>query len=65
MTNNARRNEKRKAREAQMLVEEQAREVELARRTRLTMWERIEESDASDSVKEILHMIAEQCGLEN
>lgn len=64
MSNNARRNEKRKAREAQMMRDEEARLIEESRRARLTMWARIEESDASESVKEILHMLAEQCGME-
>jgi hypothetical protein len=44
---------------------EEARLAEEARRANLTIWERIEESDASDSVKELLHMLAEKCGLEN
>ncbi len=34
------------------------------RKATLTMWERIEEADASADVKEILHMLAEKLGLE-
>jgi hypothetical protein len=40
------------------------RAVEEGRKADLTMWERIEEADASGDVKEILHMIASHSGLE-
>lgn len=63
--NNQRNNERKARREAERLATEEARLEEEARRSRLTMWERIEESDASESVKELLHMLAEKCGLEN
>jgi hypothetical protein len=62
---NYRKNEKKREREREDWAREEARLTEEARRARLTMWERIEESDASESVKELLHMLAEKCGLEN
>jgi NTP pyrophosphatase (non-canonical NTP hydrolase) len=41
-----------------------SQERENARLASLTMGERIEVSDASSSVKELLHMLAEAAGLE-
>jgi hypothetical protein len=40
----------------------EAREYD--RKQALTMWERIEESNASEDIKEILHLLAEKVGLE-
>ena len=40
------------------------REAEEFRKSKLSMWGRIEEADASDSVKEILHMLAQSVGEE-
>lgn len=56
--------EKRALREAQWEQESMARAVEHARKEALSMWERIEESDASADVKDILHRIATHVGLE-
>ena len=61
----SRKAEKRRLREEESWRREEARLQEEARLAKLTTWERIEESDASDSVKDILHRIATQCGLEN
>lgn len=41
-----------------------AREMEIARKASLTMWERIEEADVSADVKEILHLMALKLGVE-
>jgi hypothetical protein len=56
--------ERRARREREDWEREEARLTEESRRARLTMWERIEECDASSSVKELLHMLAEAAGLE-
>ncbi len=50
--------EKRERQERESRVREEARLAEERRRSCLSMYERIEESDASPSVKEILHMLA-------
>jgi hypothetical protein len=55
------RNAKYEREEAEQRREE-AREE--ARKEALSMWERIEEADASADVKDILHRIACQTGLE-
>ena len=55
---------RRAANEAEWQRNYEARQLEEARKAALNMWERIEESDASDDVKEILHMLAEKAGLE-
>lgn len=44
--------------------QQQERANEQLRKTRLTMWERIEEANASDDVKDILHRICEKIELE-
>jgi hypothetical protein len=59
------KNKKRAERNAQWAREQEAMERERHRKDALIMYDRIEESDASDDVKDILHRIAEQCGLEN
>lgn len=41
-----------------------ARIKEENRKASLSMWERIEEADASFEVKEILHLLAEKLGME-
>lgn len=57
-----------KERRAQIALErenaDRVRAVEENRRLNLTVWERIEEADASDDVKELLHMFADKLGLE-
>ena len=60
MSSRARRDEKRKEWEVESARLAQERD----RRAALTMWERIEESDASADVKEILYLLAEKSGLE-
>jgi thymidylate kinase len=60
MSNSARRKE----REAEFEKEQDARRVEEARKDALTMWERIEEADANDDMKDILHRLASHIGLE-
>lgn len=55
---------RRREREVEMRVQDEARRREEARRAALSMYERISESDASADVKEILHMLAEKVGLE-
>lgn len=60
MSNSRRRAEREAEREAADLL----RRREEIRREALSMWERIEESDADWRVKEILHMLAEKLGLE-
>lgn len=50
--------------EAEWEAKQASNERERARREALTMWERIEESDASPDVKDILHRMAEHLGLE-
>lgn len=57
--------EKRALREAQRDRDDMARAVEHARKEALSMWERIEESDASADVKDILHRIATHVGMES
>jgi len=56
----SRKQEKREQRERECAIEQEAREREERRRATLSMYDRIEESDASPSVKEILHMLAER-----
>ena len=43
----------------------EAESQERARKENLTMYDRIEESDASDDVKDILHRLALHAGLES
>ena len=64
MSNWKRQAEKRAEASRAAEVERRIREGEARRKEALTMWERIEEADASADVKEILHMIAEKVGLE-
>lgn len=45
--------------------EDRKQQQENARKESLSMWERIEEADISGDLRDILHRIAEQCGLEN
>lgn len=60
MSSTARRREKRIELEKQPAADE----IEQRRKNSLTMWERIEESDASTDVKDVLHRMAEFLGLE-
>lgn len=60
MSNPARRREKQIERANQQIADEE----EQRRKNSLSMWERIEESDASADVKDILHRMAEFLGLE-
>lgn len=60
----SRKIERRREREAEWDAEDQARRAEEARKDALSMYERIEESDASSSVRDILHRMAEKLGLE-
>jgi hypothetical protein len=64
MANNKRRAEKRAEREKQYELEDAIRRAEEHRRSELTMWERIEEADTPERIKEVLHMIATHCGAE-
>ena len=64
MANNQRRNEKKREREEQYELEDAIRRAEEHRRSELTMWERIEEADTPEQIKEVLHMIASHCGAE-
>jgi hypothetical protein len=52
--------QKREAKEAAYEAQDEARRAEEARVASLSMWERIEECDASESVKAILHILAEK-----
>lgn len=61
----ANKQRKREEREARLLAESEEREREEKRKAALTMWERIEEADASADVKEILHMMAQKLGMED
>jgi hypothetical protein len=56
MSSPERRRQKQKEREDQWLRDS----TERARRDGLSLYERIEESGASESVKEILHILAEK-----
>lgn len=60
MSSKERRAEKQREWEAQQA----AANVERCRKEALTMYERINESDASEDVKDILHRIAQHVGLE-
>lgn len=60
MSSKQRREEKR--RQADIDYDLHMREE--ARKASRSMWERIEEADASGDVKEILHMLASYVGLE-
>ena len=55
---------RRKEKQAQYDRELTDRVVEQARKDSLDMWERIEESDASADVKDILHRLAAKMGME-
>ncbi|XUM19782.1 hypothetical protein ACRAVF_19135 [Bradyrhizobium oligotrophicum S58] len=57
------KHERRTEREAQREAEQAARRAEERRKDALEMWERINESDASDDVKDILHRMAQHMGL--
>lgn len=59
------RDERRARQEAEFNAEYEKRQREVARKAALTMWERIEEAEASDDVKDILHRIAVHVGLED
>jgi hypothetical protein len=60
----SRRDERRRERERQYEIEDEARRREQARKDALTMWERIEEAKDVSDMKEILHMLAQEMGLE-
>ena len=60
-----RKNERRAEKRAQWEEEQRAQEAEHARRAGLTMWERIEEFVPDEELKNILHKLAEKCGLED
>lgn len=64
MINYARRDARRAAVYTAAEAAEAVRERDRARKAALSMWSRIEETDASDDLKEILHKLAEACGLE-
>lgn len=64
MSWNQRKAERRAERTAESNRQYEAHMREEARKACLPMWERIEEADASPSVKEILHMLAEKLGME-
>lgn len=55
---------RRAQREAEFDKECELRRLEDARKDALRMWDRIEEADASEDVKDILHRIVEQLGIE-
>ena len=56
---------RRAERQAEFEAEQERRRREEVRRAALTMWERIDEAEASSDVKELLHMFAEKLGLED
>ena len=58
-----RKTERRREREAEYEAQDRARLTEEARKDALSMYERIEESDACSSVRDILHRMAEKLGL--
>ena len=60
----SRKSERRKEREAEWATEDEARRAEERRKAALSMWERIEEMDGQNDIREILHMLAEKLGLE-
>lgn len=60
MSSEARRAETRIKWEA----EQAASDLEQRRREARSVWLKIEEADASDDVKEILHLLADRLGLE-
>ena len=60
----SRRDERRKERDAAWAIEQEAINREQARKEALNMWNRIDESDASEDVKDILHRLAQHVGLE-
>jgi thymidylate kinase len=49
--------ERKAQRQAEFDAEDQKRRAEDYRKEKLSMWERIEEADASEDVKDILHRI--------
>lgn len=55
---------KKERKERESWEREEARLKEEARLASLSVWEKIEECDASSSVKEMLHMFAEKLGME-
>lgn len=65
MGRNQRQNERRARNEAEWQKSYDERQAEESRKASLSMWERINEADASDDVKEILHMLAVQAKLED
>lgn len=62
---NSRKAERRAEREAAFERGRMERGKEEARKEALSMWERIEEADASADVKDILHRLAQYVGLED
>lgn len=64
MSSSATRNEKRRLRDEENNRRWNEEAAEQRRKDALTMNERIEESDASDSVKDILHRLAVTIGEE-
>lgn len=58
------RPERRREKERQYEAEEEARRQEEWRKEQLSMYDRIEEADASEDVKDILHRLAQHAGLE-
>lgn len=64
MANNQRRNEKRAEREKQYELEDAIRSAEEHRVAELGMFERIEECDSWEKVRDCLHRIATHCGAE-
>lgn len=58
------RPERRKELAKQWEAETIARAKEETRKAALTMWERIDEADASADVKEILHLMADWLGMD-
>ncbi len=60
----SRKDERRKERQAEWDAEDQVRRQEEARKAALSMYERIQEMDGQNDIREILHMLAEKLGLE-
>ena len=59
------RTKKRRERDARLAAEQAEAAAEFHRRDSLSMYDRIEESDASEDVKDILHRLARHVGLED
>lgn len=58
----SRKQERKKERQAEFEAQCEEQRLEFARKDALSMWERIEESDASEDVKDILRRLADHSG---